>query len=1013
VRIICLSIAALALGWSDLTRALNPEEGLSEYKHLVWRSGDQGLVGHGSSVAQSADGYLWVGTTAGLFRFDGVRFTEWKAHGASIGLAHLIRATDGSLWISASALSDFSGPGSGVMRVKDRKIETIDPSPRVSVVTEDEKGIIWYVKYHRQVGTGELCSWGRGVGTRCQPSPYRLSGLGVVRSFEDAIWIGSDNALVRFQDGKFTNFPVPGLAPYTNQEGVTALLPDGQGGLLVGMQSPGGGLQRLKDNRLTPVGLRGIDATGIDVMSLFKDREGALWIGTVGDGIYRIYDERVDHYAAASDSTNEVLQFAEDQEGSIWFASVNGLERFSDRRVVTVVNEENFHSPQVDGVSLARDGTLWVAGVDTLLSLAPGSHTFTAPAIIPHNALTTTIFEDHTGAMWVGINNTLNRLEGHRFIPLKLSTGAPLGMIASLAEDHAFNLWAVSLGPPRQILKIDAARLHVTPVPNLPPASRVAADPTGGIYVVALNGDLIHVDALGGEVVYPHPAGHSGRIPQISLTSDGTVYASTSFGLEMLRKGKIQVLDTRNGLPCKELYEGIFDRYENLWLYAQCGVVRIAGKDLARWVRDPAAVIPMQLLDAEDGAAPYDAPFGGSAKTLDGVLWFANEANLQKIDPDSVARPGNPPPVHLEQFTADGKRYDTDEPIKLPPSTGNIQIDYTGLSFVVPDKVRFHYKLDGFDRSWTDAGPRRQAFYTTLPPGNYRFHVIASNNNGVWNDVGASLTFVISPAFVQTGWFLALCVTGGAAAVWSLVRLRVRQVRGRLEERMEVRLNERTRIARELHDSLLQGFQGLMFRLQAVRQLLPERPGDAVKFLDSAMQVGDQAIGEGRDAVENLRSSSFDSDLATSLSALDTELGARIDAHSRPEYRVVAEGRSRELTAVVRDEAYRIAREAVSNAYRHAKARHIETEVTFGNADLTIRVRDDGIGVDPEVLARGQRPGHWGLPGMRERSESFGGHLRVWSEGNAGTEVELLIPAHVAYARPPASIFSRLRNSFR
>jgi signal transduction histidine kinase len=239
---------------------------------------------------------------------------------------------------------------------------------------------------------------------------------------------------------------------------------------------------------------------------------------------------------------------------------------------------------------------------------------------------------------------------------------------------------------------------------------------------------------------------------------------------------------------------------------------------------------------------------------------------------------------------------------------------------------------------------------------------------------------------------------------------------------MDERLNERTRIARELHDSLLQGFQGLMFRLQAVRQLLPERPGDAAKYLDSAMQVGDQAIGEGRDTVQNLRSFD-DRDLAMSLSALGTELGAGIDPPSKPpyreppyrepQYRVVVEGRPRELTAVVRDEAYRIAREAVSNAYQHAKAGHVETEVTFGDENLTIRVRDDGIGVDPEVLARGQRAGHWGLPGMRERSESFGGHLHVWSEGNAGTEVELRIPAHVAYVQPPASLFSRLGGRLR
>jgi signal transduction histidine kinase len=279
----------------------------------------------------------------------------------------------------------------------------------------------------------------------------------------------------------------------------------------------------------------------------------------------------------------------------------------------------------------------------------------------------------------------------------------------------------------------------------------------------------------------------------------------------------------------------------------------------------------------------------------------------------------------------------------------------------------------------------------------------------VWNGAGASLTFVIAPAFVQTGWFLALCVMGIAIAVWALVRLRVRQVRERLEERMEVQLNERTRIARDLHDSLLQGFQGLMFRLQAVRQLLPEC-GDAVKSLDSAMQAGDRAIGEGRDAIQSLRSSSFDiSDFVTLLNALHTELGAGMDPPSRPEYGVVMEGRPRELSAVVGDEAYRIVREAVYNAYQHAKARRIEIEVTFGKADLTIRVRDDGIGVAPQILARGQRPGHWGLPGMRERSESFGGHLHVWSKENAGTEVELRIPAHVAYAQTSVSIFSRVR----
>jgi signal transduction histidine kinase len=350
----------------------------------------------------------------------------------------------------------------------------------------------------------------------------------------------------------------------------------------------------------------------------------------------------------------------------------------------------------------------------------------------------------------------------------------------------------------------------------------------------------------------------------------------------------------------------------------------------------------------------------------------------------------------------------------LPTYTSAVRFDYAGLSLTAAEKVRYRYRLDGVDTDWRELTAARQALYTNLRPGHYTFRVIAANNDGVWNESGAALAFAIPAAFVQTAWFIALCVAGGTAAVWALVRQRVRQVRRRLEERMGERLNERTRIARELHDSLLQGFQGLMFRLQAVRLLLPERAGDAAKFLDSAMQVGDQAIGEGRDALQNLRSSSFDDrDLATSLSALGTEHGAGIDPSSKPQYRVVVEGRPRGLTAVVRDEAYRVAREAVRNAYQHAKAGHIESEVTFGNADLTIRVRDDGKGVDPQILARGQRAGHWGLPGMRERSESFGGHLHVWSEENAGTEVELRIPAGIAYSEPRRSSFAGLKNLLR
>ncbi|HSZ08193.1 MAG TPA: triple tyrosine motif-containing protein, partial [Steroidobacteraceae bacterium] len=463
---------------------------------------------------------------------------------------------------------------------------------------------------------------------------------------------------------------------------------------------------------------------------------------------------------------------------------------------------------------------------------------------------------------------------------------------------------------------------------------------------------------------------------------------------------------------------GIVETTEgDLWLNARAGIIHIAATELQRSRVGPSYRVHGEALGAFDGVVGSSAmlrPLPTAIEAADGKLWFATTGGIYGIDPARRAHNRMPPLVLIRALTLAGNTIEPIPGLTLPVYTTAVRFDYIGLSLTAAEKVRYRYRLDGVDTDWRELTAAPQALYTNLRPGHYAFRVIAANNDGVWNESGASLAFVIPPAFVQTGWFIALCLVGGAAAVWALVRLRVHQVRRRLEERMDERLNERTRIARELHDSLLQGFQGLMFRLQAVRQLLPERSGDAAKFLDSAMQIGDQAIGEGRDAVQNLRSSSFDNrDLATSLSTLGRELAAGISLPSNPQYRAVVEGRPRELTALVRNEAYRIAREAVSNAYQHAKAGHIETEVTFGDAVLTIRVRDDGIGIDAQILARGQRPGHWGLPGMRERSESLGGQLNVWSDRNAGTEVELGIPADIAYSEPRRSSFTRLKNLLR
>jgi len=317
--------------------------------------------------------------------------------------------------------------------------------------------------------------------------------------------------------------------------------------------------------------------------------------------------------------------------------------------------------------------------------------------------------------------------------------------------------------------------------------------------------------------------------------------------------------------------------------------------------------------------------------------------------------------------------------------------------------VMFRYKLEGFDRDWQEVGNRRQAFYTNLPPRSYRFRVAACNNSGVWNEAGAFLDFSVAPAYYQTLWFRSLCVAAFLGLLVGLYQLRLQQVARQFDMRLEERISERTRIARELHDSLLQGFQGLMFRLQAVREFLPGRPSEAMKALDIALERGDKVIVEGRDTISDLRQSTIgDSDIAQALTALGEELAAQSENGPAPCVRVLVEGRQRELNPVLRDEIYGIAREALRNAFRHAKAQKIEAEVTYGDSEFLLQVRDDGIGISPEVTDQGARAGHWGLPGMRERAKSFGGKLEVWSEHGAGTEIELKVPAAVIYGKSNA-----------
>jgi len=448
----------------------------------------------------------------------------------------------------------------------------------------------------------------------------------------------------------------------------------------------------------------------------------------------------------------------------------------------------------------------------------------------------------------------------------------------------------------------------------------------------------------------------------------------------------------------------------SLWLAEGRGVIQIPASEVRPALDNPSYHVKYRIFDSFDGlqgtimgVGPYVREIQGT----DGKLWFAASAGIVWIDPANISTNPLPPPVLIRSLKANGRQLDSLANLVLPPRTTDLQISYTALSLSAPEKVRFRYRLEGVDKDWQDAGTRREAFYNSLHPGQYHFQVIASNNDGVWNEAGASLAFSVAPTWYQTNWFLVACVGAFLTLIWGFYQLRLQQLRRQFNVRLETRVKERTRIARELHDTLLQSLHGLMFEFQAARNLFQKRPEEALQALDGAILGTEHAITESQDAIENLRGTTTEDDLVHLIKMTGEDLAASRGAdHDSPRFGLTVEGQQRELSPSIRDEIYRIAREVLRNAFRHSQAHRIEAEILYDEDQFRLRVRDDGKGMDPQVLEKGSRPGHWGLPGVRERAQQIGAKMDVWSEAGAGTEVQLAVAASLAYRK-------RLGRGFR
>jgi signal transduction histidine kinase len=991
-----LSVVCFVAIWCARSNALDPSLQLSQYGHTAWRVRDGAFSGAPNAIAQTTDGYLWIGTQAGLVRFDGVQFVPWippegMAFPSPVILS-LLGSTDGSLWI---------GTASGLARWKNgHLIKFPETAGHVNSIYEDRQGTIWIGRSRNPAGG--VCQIAasnvRCYGPQDNVPPY---GGPVIGDDAGNIWIGSATALVRWKAGSSTLFSPSGLKSSEALAGVSALAAAADGSLWVGMVRSGRGLglqhfiQGNWQTLVTPT----FNASDLNVNGLWLDRRHSLWIATEGDGIYRVHDGKVDRFRSADGlSSDSVSGFFEDREGNLWTATAEGIDRFRDIQVVSFSTHEGLSGDRVGSVAASRDGTVWIGNRHALDSVRGES----LSSIGRKNGLpgqrVTSLLEDHTGMLWVGIDNGLYIFERGKFTPITRDNGSPTGAVVAMTEDVDHNLWVAVIGNPRGILRIQGRKIRqVIADPRISHALALASDPQSGIWLASDKGEL----ALyrNSELqIFPF----NFRVSQLVVNSEHSVLAATNDGLVEWRDGNLHILDIRNGMPCKNIYTFVFDQQANLWLYAECGLIKITADQLRKWQSQPEAKIDFHNFDVFDGALPVQASFRPTAaRSVDGRLWFANENVVQMIDPDHLTSNPLAPPVLVEKIVADRKSYLPGKDLRLPALTRDLEIDYTALSFVVPQKVRFRYKLEGHDLNWQDPQVRRQAFYTNLRPGNYRFRVIACNNDGVWNEAGASLNFILLPAFYQTQWFLILCGAASLCLAWFIHRWRLRLATARLDSQYQERLAERTLIGQDLHDTLLQGALSAFMQLNIANdQLAADAP--AKPLVVRVLELLSGVVKDGRETVQGLRLSKQGlQDLEQAFLKVPQELAAQGTA----DFHVIVEGSPRGLRPIVRDEVYRIGREAVTNAFRHSGATRVEVAVEYHSNHLRLVVSDNGSGIDAKVLHSG-RDGHWGLSGMRERAEKIGAKLKVLSN-DEGTAVELVVPAGIAFEGPATGSGSR------
>ena len=974
--------------------AIDPTESLTELNHTQWTARD-GAPLDVQTIAQTTDGFLWLGAPSGLYRFDGARFElPSLPTGAPItdAVSSLFALTDNGLLVGMRF--------GGIFLIRNGHVthygaEEGLPRGSVTAFAVRSDGTFWAQTtaglYHLNGNTWKLVAedWNYPAKT----------GYSLIMDRTGTLWSRSAEGTFSLPPNavSFIRSAIPG------GQGVFASCAAGK----IWVSDEDQGLMVLADRFRSIPGsaLGGGDpAAG----SIFCDREGGLWtylelnarvrllripdvVKFAGDG-YEIPPAEQELSKTTQSITAEAsISALEDREGTIWLVSRSGLHRFRSNKLHSALESLPMRNP---AIAVGKDGDIYLADERALVKIPPAEAAQTVTALVNRNDVIS-IWSDIDSSFWIGYQHDLEHYVGGRIAKEPALPGPNNLGIHAIVRDNAGDLWAASLG--NGLYRLNAGvwtkNGGVDDLPRATPTS-LSVDTEGRLWVGYVDERVGVIDHGGVDWLRNLNELPGGAI-SATYTRGEHVWIALQQGVFLNAHGHFYPLIENSGAAVTGV-SGIIESEDGaLWLNGNAGLTHVPVSEVNVFVKDPAHHVNAETFDYEDGlngAVPSLLRLPSIRIGGDGRLWVTTTLGAYWINPKAIQRNTLAPPVAITSVQSGEKRYLAANGAVLPERTANFEIDYTALSLTLPKRIKFKYKLDGVDSDWQNAGNRRQAFYNNIPPGLHVFHVIAANEDGVWNATGTSVGVRIPPAFYQTTWFLALCCLATAGILWQGYRLRLRQLQGRLSERLRDRLNERERIARELHDTLIQSAQGLILIFQGFAGQLPKPDGMRQK-MEVALDRADHLLNEARARVMELRTSGIDDDIVQAL----VRAGKELFADKSVQYSVISSGAPRPVPQPAADEIYRISRECLANAAAHSDAKTVEVQVSFNEAQLELRVRDDGCGISAEILNAGSRPQHFGLQGIRERAERLDAELNLWSREGAGTELQLLIPARVAY----------------